>query len=73
MSSGKSHWMLNKMKEWNDSGKFKQFVYLSPLLTEVGGVKCNQTNKYLDGRIQRQLPEMRFKYPIPLKGSKKQN
>ena len=73
MSSGKSHWMLNKMKEWNDSGKFKQFVYLSPLLTEVGGVKCNQTNKYLDGRIQRQLPEMRFKYPIPLKGSKKQH
>ena len=71
MSSGKSHWMLNKMKEWNDSGKFKQFVYLSPLLSEVGGVKCNTTNKYLSGRIQKQLPDMKFKYPIPVKGSKR--
>lgn len=71
MSSGKSHWMLNKMKEWNESNKFKQFVYLSPLLSEVGGVKCNQTNKYLSGRIQKQLPDMKFKYPIPVKGSKR--
>ena len=73
MSSGKSHWMLNKMKEWNDTDKFKQFVYLSPLLTEVGGVKCEATNKYLDGRIQKQLPEMKFKYPIPIKGSKQKH
>lgn len=71
MSSGKSHWMMNKMKEWNDSGKFKQFVYLSPLLSEVGGVKCKQTNKYLSGRIQKQLPEMKFRYPVPIKGSKR--
>ena len=71
MSSGKSHWMLNKMKEWNESNKFKQFVYLSPLLSEVGGVKCNQTNKYLGGRIQKQLPDMNFRYPIPIKGSKR--
>ena len=73
MSSGKSHWMLNKMKEWNDEGRFKQFVYLSPLLSEVGGIKCENTNKYLDGRIQRQLPEMKFKYPVPIQGSKQKH
>lgn len=73
MSSGKSHWMLNQMKEWSQEGKFKQFVYLSPLLTEVGGVKCETTGRYLDGRIQRQLPDMKFKYPVPIKGSKQKH
>lgn len=73
MSSGKSHWMLNKMAEWNSEGKFKQFVYLSPLLTEVGGVKDEVHNKYIDGRIQKQLPDMKFKYPIPKQGSKQKH
>lgn len=73
MSSGKSHWMLSKMQEWHKGNRFKQFVYLSPLLSEVGGVKDDNTGKYQDGRIQKQLPEMKFKYPIPIKGSKKQH
>lgn len=73
MSSGKSHWMLNKIKEWSEECKFKQFVYLSPLLSEVGGIKCEVTNKYLDGRIQKQLPEMKFKYPVPIQGSKQKH
>lgn len=73
MSSGKSHWMLEQMRQWNTQGKFKQFVYLSPLLSEVGGVKCDITNKFLEGRIQKQLPEMKFKYPIPIEGSKQKH
>lgn len=73
MSSGKSHWMLEQMKDWNTQGKFKQFVYLSPLLSEVGGVKCDVTEKYLEGRIQKQLPEMKFKYPLPIQGSKQKH
>jgi hypothetical protein len=68
MSSGKSHWMLNQMREWNNLDKFEQFVYLSPLLSEVGGEVVD--SKYVAGRIQNNLPEMNFTYPIPLKGSK---
>lgn len=71
MSSGKSYWMLEQMKRWKDEDKFDQFVYLSPLLSEVGGEPHPTLNsKYLDGRIQTQLPDMKFAYPIPLKGSK---
>lgn len=73
MSSGKSHWMLEQMRSWNQSEKFKQFVYLSPLLSEVGGIKCEASNKYLDGRIQKQLPDMKFKYPMPIQGSKQKH
>ena len=73
MSSGKSHWMLNKMQEWYTEGKFKQFVYLSPLLSEVGGDKDPNTNTYKQGRIQKQLPAMKFAYPIPKGGSKKRH
>jgi len=69
MSSGKSYWIMEKMREWNAQKKFDQFVYLSPLLTEVGGTK-NLDGKYDNGRIQQQLPEMNFKYPVPVLGSK---
>lgn len=71
MSSGKSHWMMEQIREWKLTDKFEQFVYLSPLLSEVGGELCNiPPAKYLDGRIQQQLPELKFTYPIPLRGSK---
>lgn len=73
MSSGKSHWMMNKIREWNSEGVFEQFVYLSPLLTEVGGEVCSDTNKRKKGRIQEHLPELEFKYPVPIKGSKSDN
>jgi hypothetical protein len=68
MSSGKSHWMMSQMKKWKQEDKYDQFVYLSPLLSEVGGELVD--GKYSAGRIQLALPEMNFTYPIPLKGSK---
>lgn len=74
MSSGKSHWIMEQIREWNSQDKFEQFVYLSPLLSEVGGELSTSPEstkvEYLSGRIQKQLPELRFTYPIPLKGSK---
>jgi len=73
MSSGKSYWMLNQMKEWWEDRKFDQFVYLSPLLSEVGGTENPDGRGYLAGRIQQHLPEMGFKYPLPINGSKKKN
>lgn len=69
MSSGKSYWIMQQMKDWHSQNKFQQFIYLSPLLTEVGGNK-NEEGKYEQGRIQKQLPEMNFRYPIPIQGSK---
>lgn len=69
--SGKSSWVLNKFKEWNDNHTYDQFVYISPLLTEVGGERIG--NKYIDGRVQQVLPEMNFKYPVPIKGSKREH
>ena len=73
MSSGKSHWMLEQMKQWYANKDYDQFVYLSPLLSEVGGVKNDIGMGYLGGRIQSHLPEMGFKYPIPINGSKSKN
>lgn len=69
--SGKSTWMLDKFKEWNDNHTYSQFVYISPLLSEVGGERVG--NKFLDGRVQEALPDMDFKFPVPIKGSKREN
>ncbi len=69
--SGKSTWIMNKFKEWRDNRKYDQFVYISPLLTEVGGERIG--NKFVDGRIQQELPDMEFKFPVPIKGSKREH
>ena len=50
MSSGKSHWMMSQMKAWKEEDKFDQFVYLSPLLSEVGGELVD--GKYMAGRYK---------------------
>lgn len=70
MSSGKSYWMLEQMKVWHEEKKFDQFICLSPLLSEVGGEPNTEGKGYIGGRIQQQLPDMGFRYPIPLNGSK---
>lgn len=76
MSSGKSHWIMNQMNIWKFEDKFQQYVYLSPLLSEVGGELLLDENgkeipnKYQDGRIQKQLPDLHFTYPVQVKGSK---
>lgn len=69
--SGKSTWVMEKFREWEGNGTYEQFVYVSPLLTEVGGVRLG--NRYGTGRIQDTLPEMNFKYPVPVKGSKREH
>lgn len=69
--SGKSTWMLSQFKQWSDSGRYDQFVYVSPLLSEVGGERVG--NKFKDGRIQEALPDMDFRFPVPLKGSKREH
>ena len=70
-SSGKTVWMLDQFKEWNESKRYEQFVYISPLLQEVGGERVG--NKYTTGRIQEALPDMDFRFPIPLNGSKREH
>jgi hypothetical protein len=77
MSSGKSHWMLNKMKQWEAEDRYDQFFYISPLLSEVGGEILKDSKgkelsprQYLKGRVQETLPHMNFTFPRPIKGSK---
>lgn len=69
--SGKSSWMYKQMVEWREKGVFEQFVYISPLLSEVGGTEVDGT--YVSGRIQEEAPQLNFKYPIKTKGSKLQD
>ena len=62
MSTGKSTWAFSFMRELFVTQEYEQFVYLSPLLSEVGGEPCEVGTK--DGRIQKELPEMNFIYPL---------
>ncbi len=77
MSSGKSHWMLSQMKQWEAEDKYDQFFYISPLLSEVGGELLKddkgrevKPKQYLKGRVQQSLPHMNFNFPRPIRGSK---
>lgn len=69
MGAGKTTAMFEKMREWKESGKYDQFVYISPLLSEVGGTI--EDEKPREGRIQQALPEMNFKYPLGEEGKTK--
>jgi hypothetical protein len=69
--SGKSTWMMGQIEEWNRNKTYEQFVYISPLLTEVGGDVVE--GEYTSGRIQSSCPNLNFQYPKKVRGSKMQD
>lgn len=70
MGVGKSSYILNKMVDWNNQGVFEQFVYISPLLSEVGGKRKVKGRGYDKGRVQEKCPELDFKFPVNQGSSK---
>lgn len=60
--TGKSSYILNEMLQWQKDKVYDQFVYISPLLSEVGGAK-DEDGSYLTGRVQEVCKSMDFKFP----------
>lgn len=69
--TGKSHWILEKMRGWKRECRYEQFVYISPLLTEVGGHIVDGVET--GGRVQEDVPDLEFHYPTKVMGSKLQD
>lgn len=64
MGTGKSTYILNKMVDWSEEGLYEQFVYISPLLSEVGGNRKEGSKGYVSGRVQDKCPRLNFKFPV---------
>lgn len=70
MGVGKSSYILDKMVDWSNDGKYEQFVYISPLLSEVGGKRKDKGRGYDKGRVQEKCPWLDFKFPVTQGSSK---
>lgn len=66
--TGKSYWMFQQMRKWYKQGVYEQFVYISPLLSEVGGKE--EDGEVHSGTVQQECPELQFQYPKKVHGSK---
>lgn len=68
MGSGKTTAMFNMMEAILKQNLSVRFIYVSPLLTEVGGYRLQKDGKpvgdYQTGRIQERLPEYCFMVPL---------
>jgi len=68
MGSGKTTAMFNMMEEILKHDLSARFIYVSPLLKEVGGYRLEKDGKpvgdYQTGRIQERLPEYCFRFPL---------
>lgn len=70
MGVGKSSYILDKMVDWSNEGLYEQFVYISPLLSEVGGKHKEKGKGYNKGRVQEKCPWLDFKFPVNQGSSK---
>jgi hypothetical protein len=68
MGSGKTTAMFNMMEAILKKDLSARFVYVSPLLKEVGGYRLEKDGKpignYQLGRVQERLPEYCFMFPL---------
>ena len=70
MGTGKSTYILDKMVDWSNEGLYEQFVYISPLLSEVGGKRKDKGKGYDKGRVQEKCPWLDFRFPVNQGSSK---
>ena len=68
MGSGKTTAMFNMMEKILKYDLSARFIYVSPLLKEVGGYRVKKDGKptgdYQLGRVQERLPEYCFRFPL---------
>lgn len=70
MGTGKSTYILDKVIDWSNEGRYEQFVYISPLLSEVGGKRKDKGKGFVKGRVQNKADCMNFKFPVNIGSSK---
>jgi len=70
MGTGKSSYILDKVVDWSNEGLYEQFIYISPLLSEVGGKRKEKGKGFLRGRVQEKADCMDFRYPLNISSSK---
>ena len=70
MGVGKSSYILDKVIDWSNEGLYEQFIYISPLLSEVGGKRKDKGKGFLKGRVQEKADCMNFKFPVNMGKSK---
>lgn len=72
MGSGKTTGMFNHMRKSHIDTPDKRFLYVSLFLSEVGDGKSGREAP-VEGRIHKELPEMKFCMPKSLGQGKKEN
>lgn len=70
MGTGKSSYILDKAIDWSNEGKYEQFIYISPLLSEVGGKRKDKGRGFKKGRVQLNCDCLDFKFPVNMGTSK---